>query len=690
MNFPTPGRVKTASVTTVPPISVPNRRTLGGNVCPPLAWVRRYNGGDGLVGEADVGATMHKGVDMPTEQQTLRVAILAWEIGRAGSGMGVKIGGLGAVIEELPAALVQAAMQQGIALDIEILSPCFAHYDKRQLTRLDLHPQVTLGGHTFHFEVYEHVFDDGQKAIYFWDDWQLRWTNASAIYPSDPWVALRLYAAVSQAMAGYLTQGHFHTVHVHDYHLGLVPFYLGDDYLQNVPVHCTIHNATYQGITPLLGDGSSTLEHINLPGAKLFPTYFDFFDNLNLMKACMLKVYETGGKITTVSGDLAGTWGYAAELRESQAQVWARAFQQKHGPPGAVFVPNCHLDLCEKLPIIGITNGMSDQNRPEHLPELNAAVLRRLQARRGRQAPLFSNPTTQREMLARDHTFDAQHLEVKAALKRLLHLEAFGTEPAWDSILLTAVGRLVEQKNLGLVADIVERTLAYDAGTKFIILAAAPEDDVLGLATEAAFAQLAVRYPGRVSFNKTFNQALSRLILAGGDFCLIPSRFEPCGLVDYEASLLGNVVIGRATGGLTKVRHCAYLYEWLDISDRAGEAAAFFNQIAAAIVTYRHQPARHTEFIHTAMAINASWEYSARQYVDMYRYGLHVKQWYKERQKLIADFTQALAHERELFATFFMPGRQEYRDHCDWELRAALDRQHFLTTSKTTSERETL
>src|SRR5256712_5698943 len=191
-------------------------------------------------------------------------------------------------------------------------------------------------------------------------------------------------------------------------------------------------------------------------------------------------------------------------------------------------------------------------------------------------------------------------------------------ERAWHPILFTAVGRLVEQKNLGLVADIIERTLAYDAGTKFIILASALEEDAVGKATEAAFAQLARRYPARVYFNNTFNQPLSKLILAGGDFCLVPSRFEPCGLVDYEASLLGNVVIGRATGGLTKVRHCAYLYEWLDISDRAGEAAAFFGQIQAAMTTYRHQPARHAEMVRMAMAIDASWEYSARQYVEMY------------------------------------------------------------------------
>jgi glycogen synthase len=615
---------------------------------------------------------------MPTEQQTLRVAILAWEIGRVSSGLGAKIGGLGTIIEELPVELVKTAQQQHIDLDIEILSPCFAHYDKRQFTRLDLTPQVTLGGHTFPFEVYEHVFDDGQRAIYFWDQGQLHWTNASAIYPSDPWLALGLYATVGQAMASYIAQGHFDTVHLHDYHVGLVPFYLGDAYLQQVPTHLTIHNASYQGITPLRGGGYSSLDAINLPGVQLFHTYFDFFNNLNILKACMLKVHETGGKITTVSGDLAGTWGYAAELRESHAQVWARALQQKHAPPGEIFVPNRHLDVCEKLPIAGITNGMSDTNGPEHLPELQAAVLRRLQARRGALAPLFANPVTQREMLARDHTFDVQHLEVKAELKRLLHLETFGTEPVWNPILLTAVGRLVEQKNLGLVAEIIDRTLAYDAGTKFIVLASAG-DDQGGQVTEATFAQCAARYPGRVYFDRAFNQALSRLILAGGDFCLIPSRFEPCGLVDYEASLLGNVVIGRATGGLTKVRHCAYLYDWLDISDRAGEAAAFFGQIAAAIATYRQYPDRHAELVQTAMAINASWQSSAQQYLDMYRYGFLTKQWYKERQKLIADFTQELARQRELFATFFMPGRQEYGDRLDWELRAALDRQDFLT-----------
>ena len=609
---------------------------------------------------------------MAKAKRKLRVAMPAWEIGRTGSGLGVKVGGLGVIVEELPPELVKAAARQEIALEVETLTPCFAHYDKRQLTKLALRVPVTIDGHSFTFEVYEHVFPDGQKVIYFWDEWQLGWTNANAIYPNDPQLSLTLFAALNQAMAGYIKQGNFDTVHLHDYHVGLVPFYLGDDYLQTVPVHFTIHNATYQGMTPLRDGGYQSLDRINLPGHLLFHKYFDFFDHLNLMKACMLKVHETGGKITTVSGDLAGTWGYAAELKESQATVWSKAYAQKGSPPGEVFVPNRHLALFEKLPIAGITNGMSDSNRAENLPELKAAVLQAQQARRGPQRPIFNHPITQTEMLAHDHNFDVEHLAVKAELKRLLHLETFGTEPLWDPILITAVGRLVEQKNLGLVADIIERTLAYDGGVKFIILASAPDGDSGGKASEANFFRLAQRYPDRVYFNNGFNLPLSKLIFAGGDFSLIPSRFEPCGLVDYEASLVGNVVIGRATGGLAKVRHCAYLYEWLDVSDRGGEANAFWWQIKAAVDNDRHNPAHHAYLLRTAMAINASWDKSAAQYVEMYRYGQLVKQWKAKRQEWIASFVRSLKSDQPIFANFFAPGYQEYADWFDWELK------HFL------------
>jgi hypothetical protein len=80
---------------------------------------------------------------MPKTAKKLRVAMPAWEIGRTGSGLGVKIGGLGVIVEELPPALVDAAAKQGLTLEIETLTPCFAHYDKSRLTKRDLALPVT-------------------------------------------------------------------------------------------------------------------------------------------------------------------------------------------------------------------------------------------------------------------------------------------------------------------------------------------------------------------------------------------------------------------------------------------------------------------------------------------------------------------------------------------------------------------
>lgn len=604
----------------------------------------------------------------------MRLASPAWEIGRVQTGLGAKVGGLGVIVEELPPELVKAAAKQNIDLEIETLSPCFAHYDKSQLTNLNLHFPVTIDGYTFAFETYKYTFPDGQTVIYFWDEWQLSWTNANAIYPANPLMAYRLYAAVSQAMAGYIKQGNFDVVHSHDYHVGLVPFYLGDDYLQQVAHHFTIHNASYQGLVPAEGRGYEALYDINLPGHELFHKYFDYFDYLNFMKGAMIKTHESGGKITTVSGDIAGTWGYAAELRQNAATVWAKAQAQKWwGSVGEVFVPNRHLDAFEKLPIAGITNGMGDRNRPENLPELKASVLQEQQKKRPHGAPIFNNPYVQQEMLSKNHNFKADSLEIKHDLKRLLHLEAFGTEPMHDPLIITVVGRLVGQKNLGLVADIIEPTLAYDPGTKFVMLASAPQGDAAAMATEHAFFTLSQRYPQRVYFNNGFNLPLSKLIFAGGDFTLIPSRFEPCGLVDYEASLLGNVVIGRLTGGLAKVNHCGYLYEWLDVSDRTGEANAFLDQIKYAIDTYRHDPGRHAYLLQMAMDIEASWDKSAAQYIHMYRYGALIKRWETAQRNVVSDFVKSLKKDESFFSEFFTPAHPDFQESLDWLLKLTLE-----------------
>jgi glycogen synthase len=532
---------------------------------------------------------------------------------------------------------------------------------------------ATLDGNSFDFEVFKHRFDDRVTAIYFWDELQLHWTNATAVYPADPLLGLRLFSSVTQAMAGYIKSRCFDTVHGHDHHVALLPFYLGDEYLSGVAYHFTIHNATYQGICPDEGSGFELLDSINLPGSFLFHEYFDFFGNVNPLKGCIIKTHKNFGKITTVSGDFSGTWGYAGELRESASQILERAQVLKPGRPvREVFVPNRHLDIFEKLPIVGITNGLSEWNHPKRLPELEAVRLQQELDKLGKRASIFRNPAVTVQMLAEDHHFDCSRLEVKSELKRLLHLEAFGTAPPEHLVFLTAVGRLVSQKNLSLVADIAAEVFAMDSGVKFVVLASAPEGDGEGQATEAHFAQLARDFPERFCYRSGFSLPVSKLILAGGDFCLIPSRFEPCGLVDYEASLLGTLVIGRRTGGLTKVSDCAYLYDWLDIGDREGERTAFLEQIRCALETYRNDPGTHDVLVQRAMSIDTGWQRSAAQYLMLYRYGVLVKQWQKKRSQRRIDvlrFAKKLIKEEPAFPLLFSATWHSSRDR---ELESAL------------------
>ncbi len=597
---------------------------------------------------------------------SMRLAITGWENGRAQTGFGVKVGGLAAVLEELPEELISAADRLGINLDIELLTPCFAHYDRSQLELVGEPIPVLLDYTRFDFKVYRLRVSRNLSMIYFWDVGQLHWTNARAVYPDDPEVGFKLFASVSQAMAGYILRNRFHTVHSHDYHVGLIPFYLGDDYLRQVPHHFTIHNASYQGTYPVFGNGYEALGRINLPGEELFHKYFDFFDNLNFMKAAVIKTHEAGGLVTTVSGDLEGTWGYAAELKQDHATVLERARRlSPTGQVGRVFVPNRHLDIFEHIPIHGITNGLAEKNQPENLVELKSAWLRRHKEKLPADRPVFRNPSVETEMLSKDHNFSADDLGTKAEVKRCLHLEAFGSEPPSDLIFVAAVGRLVEQKHLGLVADIADRTLAYDGGVKFVILASAPDGDYQGKQSEARFRLLAARNPDRFFYESEFNPPLSRLILAGGDFTLIPSKFEPCGLVDYEASLLGNIVIAHRTGGLAKMENCGYLYDWLDQADPGGEANAFFEQVRKAIDTYRNDPARHAALVLRAMEIDASWAPSAEQYVRIYRYGLLFREWEKKRESLLKSvdtYSRKLVEKESLFGRLFSPVHQDVFD----------------------------
>jgi len=56
--------------------------------------------------------------------------------------------------------------------------------------------------------------------------------------------------------------------------------------------------------------------------------------------------------------------------------------------------------------------------------------------------------------------------------------------------------------------------------------------------------------PGRVVFRRGWDDAMARRLYAGSDCVLVPSRYEPCGLVQLLAQRYGALPIAHAVGGL--------------------------------------------------------------------------------------------------------------------------------------------
>jgi starch synthase len=136
--------------------------------------------------------------------------------------------------------------------------------------------------------------------------------------------------------------------------------------------------------------------------------------------------------------------------------------------------------------------------------------------------------------------FDAAHPEGKVAASALVRT-SLCLAPS-QGPLFGMVSRLVPQKGLDLVAEAAEDIVSQGG-----------QIAILGLgepATEQMLNQLARRHRDHVCVLVGFNEAMARRILAGSDFCLMPSRFEPCGLTQMQAQRYGALPIAHATGGL--------------------------------------------------------------------------------------------------------------------------------------------
>jgi starch synthase len=218
------------------------------------------------------------------------------------------------------------------------------------------------------------------------------------------------------------------------------------------------------------------------------------------------------------------------------------------------------------------------------------------------------NPATDSNLVAR---FDAEDASNKARCKGALQKE-LGLPLDADVPLIANVGRIVEQKGTDLVADVIPK-LARGSDAQFVI--AGDGDEALISRIEAAL----TRAPGRGVFVRAASEALVHRIFAGADIALVPSRFEPCGLVQLYAQRYGALPVARATGGLvdTVVDCDAKLETGTGFLFEEPTPDALFGAVQRAIAAYTTP--RFPALRRRVMRLDRGWERAARQYEQTYR-----------------------------------------------------------------------
>lgn len=202
-------------------------------------------------------------------------------------------------------------------------------------------------------------------------------------------------------------------------------------------------------------------------------------------------------------------------------------------------------------------------------------------------------------------TVDAGKKENKVALRHQLGL-AERTGP-----LFVSVGRLAEQKGYNLLVPLIEKIVG--AGGQVAILGTGVAE------IEAKLRQAVDRFPSMAALIPKFDAALAQQFYAGGDFFLMPSKFEPCGLGQMIAMRYGTLPIVRMTGGLKDTvididrspnGGTGFVFEpftsealWQSI-----ESASRFSIRPTVLQTARQR----------AMAQDFSWKRSAADYAKLY------------------------------------------------------------------------
>ena len=363
--------------------------------------------------------------------------------------------------------------------------------------------------------------------------------------------------------------------HCQDGHTSVLPAMMREiegfrHYFKGSSALITIHNAGlgyHQGVADLIFAAAIT----GLPRRVIYRSLLNGYFNPFLAGAAYVP-------INTVSEN------YARELQETELDAltgWLGHALKDRG----VFIE-------------GITNGINpDEFSPNHPEKLGLPAA--FDPVRG---DLAGKAICKKELIIRLLFGETDKVQIYGSI------EYNPSQP-----LLTAVSRFTEQKGLDILGQALEGLLTLDKEVQAVILGSGSRDIENNLTSLAGHPA----YKERLAIIIGYDPGLADLIYAAGDFFIIPSRYEPCGLTDFMAQLMGNLPIVHATGGLVKVRDGFNGFSYKDHTPDA-----LVQAVRRALKTYRDSPDTIKEMQVNAVRNiyeNYTWDKARKKYIRLYR-----------------------------------------------------------------------
>ncbi len=347
-------------------------------------------------------------------------------------------------------------------------------------------------------------------------------------------------------------------IHLNDSHCGFIPLLVR---LENLPVKTmlTIHNLAYQKKT-----STTVVRHIGIDPASTGPVQWEIKGNqINLL----LEGIINSDMITTVSPTYAKEI-LTEELGNGLNEV-LKARQEK---------------------IFGILNGIdADFSQTTHDRAINYPY----------------DPVEKRGVNGEIKYYDWK--KGKALNKEFLQ-KKLGLKVKKDIPLLCFIGRIeAPQKGLEILHKMLRRKSKMEF--EIVILGSGDPD------WEERFKWLSTFSPKYISCNFTYSDKLAHQIYAASDFIVIPSKYEPCGLVQMVAMLFGTIPIAHNTGGLKdsiKDGFNGYLFSTYN-SDTLEDT------IMKALDVWKNDKKTFETMVQNAFSTDFSWNKSAQEYLTLYQ-----------------------------------------------------------------------